>query len=59
MLYPTLGGGKRSPEDRQLVLEKWPRNVFTNCREGKMEDDLEYRLVSDGKHPMFIKQILS
>lgn len=21
-----------------------------------MEDDLEYRLVSDGKHPMFIKQ---
>lgn len=45
------------PEDRQLVLEKMaPERFHELFEKGKMEDDLEYRLVSDGKHPMFIKQ---
>ena len=44
-------------EDRQSVLEKmdlkWLRELFDA---GKREDDLEYRLLSDGEHPIFMKQ---
>lgn len=44
-------------EDRQAVLEKMDLKRFRELFDaGKREDDLEYRLVSDREHPMFMKQ---
>ena len=44
-------------EDRQAVLEKMDLKRFRELFEaGRREDDLEYRLLSDGEHPVFMKQ---
>lgn len=44
-------------EDRQAILEKMDLKRFRELFEaGRREDDLEYRLLSDGEHPVFMKQ---
>ncbi len=44
-------------EDRQAVLEKMDLERFRRLfDEGKMEDDVEYQLLSDEERPRFIKQ---
>ncbi len=44
-------------EDRQSFLEKMDlEHLHELFITGKHEDELEYRLVSDGEHPIFMKQ---